>query len=191
MYPPDVFRGTLVRLLGILGQLGVRCHLTGGVASVAYGEPRMTQDIDLVVDNVALSGVLPVFLEAVAGAGFFIDEAAVRRAVAERSMFQLFDEAEALKVDAYLRELIPGELDRSVLVEVFEGVRIPCVSRVDAAASKLVWASLGSHKSRRDLRRMHGVMPVADRLELGRLAGTLGHVALLGEVLAEPDEISG
>lgn len=38
---------------------------------------------------------------------------------------------------------------------------------------------------------MHGVMPVADRLELGRLAGTLGHVALLGEVLAEPDEISG
>ncbi len=151
----------------------------------------MTQDIDLVVDNVALSGVLPVFLEAVAGAGFFIDEAAVRRAVAERSMFQLFDEAEALKVDAYLRELIPGELDHSVLVEVFEGVRIPCVSRVDAAASKLVRASLGSHRSRRDLRWMHAVMPVADRLELGRLAGTLGQLALLGEVLAEPDEISG
>lgn len=151
----------------------------------------MTQDIDLVVDNAALGRVLPAFVEAVGATGFFMDEAAVPRAVADRSMFQLFDEAEALKVDVYPRELIPGELDRSVMVEVFEGVRIPCVSRVDAAASKLVWASLGSHKSRRDLRRMHGPMSVADRVELDRLAHSLGHAVLLEEILAEADEISG
>lgn len=151
----------------------------------------MTQDIDLVVDNAALGRALPAFVEAVGAADFFVDATAVRAAVADRAMFQLFDEAEALKVDVYPRELIPGELDRSVMVEVFEGVRIPCVSRVDAAASKLVWASLGSQKSRRDLRRMHGAMAVADRLELDRLAGALGHAALLGEILAEPDEISG
>jgi hypothetical protein len=28
-----------------------RYHLTGGIASVAYGEPRMTQDVDLVLDR--------------------------------------------------------------------------------------------------------------------------------------------
>jgi hypothetical protein len=47
VYPPEIFRGTLVRLLDVLGRLGVRCHVTGGVTSVAYGEPRMTQGIDL------------------------------------------------------------------------------------------------------------------------------------------------
>lgn len=110
MYPPDVFRSTLVRLLEVLQRLDVRCHLTGGITSVAYGEPRMTQDIDLVVDN---------------------------------------------------------------------------------AASKLVWASFGSHKSRRDLRRMVVGMSEAEHVEFGRLAGALGHASLLGEILGEPDEISG
>jgi len=191
VYPPDVFRGTLVRLLDVFERLGVRCHLTGGVVSVAYGEPRMTQDIDLVVDNAALARCLPVFLEAVAAAGFLFDSNAVRSAVAEQGAFQLFDEAEALKVDVYPRELIPGELDRSVLLEVFEGMSIPCVSRADAAASKLVWAALGSHKSRRDLRRMHHAMGEADRREVRRLAEALGHADLLGEILTEADEISG
>jgi hypothetical protein len=191
VYPPDVFRNTLVRLLDVLERLRVRCHVTGGVTSVAYGEPRMTQDIDLVVDNAALGRVLPAFVAAVGEAGFFLDAAAVRTGVDDHSMFQLFDEAEALKVDVYPRELIPGELDRSVMIEVFEGMKIPCVARVDAAASKLVWASLGSHKSRRDLRRMIVGMSEPERLEFGRLADTLGHATLLGEILAEPDEISG
>ncbi len=191
MYPPEIFRGTLVRLLDVLGRLGVQCHVTGGVTSVAYGEPRMTQDIDLVVDNAAISRCLPAFMEAVSGAGFLFDSDAVRSAVAEHGAFQLFDEAEALKVDVYPRELIPGELGRSVMLEVFEGVSIPCVSRADAAASKLVWAALGSHKSRRDLRRMHHAMGEADCREVRRLAEALGHAELLGEILTEADEISG
>lgn len=191
MYPADVFRDTLLRVLEVLRRMGVRCHVTGGVTSVAYGEPRMTQDIDLVVDNDALSRTLPAFVTALESAGFFLDAEAARKAVAERSMFQLFDEAEALKIDVYPRELIPGELDRSVMLEVFEGVKIPVVSRPDAAASKLVWSSMGSHKSRRDLRRMHRLMPEAEREELRRLAAELRQGALLVEILSEADEISG
>lgn len=89
----------------------------------------------------------------------------------------------------YPPDIFRGTLVR--LLEAFEGLQIPCVSRVDAAASKLVWASLGSHKSRRDLRRMHGFLLQEDRLELGRLARMLGHTNLLAEILTEPDEISG
>ncbi len=43
MYPPDIFRHTVSRLVAILQRYGVRFHLTGGITSVAYGEPRMTQ----------------------------------------------------------------------------------------------------------------------------------------------------
>jgi hypothetical protein len=44
----------------------VRFHLTGGITSVAWGEPRMTQDIDLVVDNETLAGRLDSFLASLA-----------------------------------------------------------------------------------------------------------------------------
>jgi hypothetical protein len=33
-----------------LNQLGIPYMVTGGVASVIYGEPRFTRDIDLVID---------------------------------------------------------------------------------------------------------------------------------------------
>lgn len=114
-----------MRLLAILVGHGVRFHLTGGITSVAYGEPRMTQGIDIVVDNPALARCLEGFMAAATQAGFLLDAEAVRQAVAERSMFQLFDSAEALKIDLYPREMIPGELDRSARLEVFEGVLIP------------------------------------------------------------------
>ena len=45
----------------IFQQLGVRFHLKGGVTSVLYGEPRMTQDIDIVVDNQVLAEQLETF----------------------------------------------------------------------------------------------------------------------------------
>ena len=191
MYPAEIFRDTLSRLLVILTNHKVRFHLTGGITSVAYGEPRMTQDIDIVVDNRALASTLEAFIAAATQAGFMLDADAVRRAVADRSMFQLFDLAEALKIDIYPREMIPGELDRSALLEIFEGMQIPVVSRPDAAASKLAWAAKGSHKSRRDLRQIVRHMPSSERAELGRLAGLLGLGNLLAEILAEMDEIAG
>lgn len=191
MYPAEIFRDTLSRLLAILSRHAVRFHLTGGITSVAYGEPRMTQDIDVVVDNPALAGCLDAFITGATQAGFLLDAHAVRRAVADRSMFQLFDMTEALKIDVYPREMIPGELDRSTSLEVFEGLFLPVASRPDAAASKLAWASKGSQKSRRDLRQIVRLMPAGDQRELDRLAGLLGLRDLLAEILRETDEISG
>ena len=99
--------------------------------------------------------------------------------------------SEALKIDLYPRELVPGELDRSTLLEIFAGMQLPVASRPDAAASKLAWAAKGSHKSRRDLRQIVRRMTAVDRAELDRLAALLGLGSLLEEVLVEPDEISG
>jgi len=47
MFPVEVFQITLGKAADIFRQLDVRFHLTGGVTSVLYGEPRMTQDIEL------------------------------------------------------------------------------------------------------------------------------------------------
>ena len=81
-------------------------------------------------------------------------------------------------------------MGRSVRLEVFEGVFLPVASRPDAAASKLVWVSKGSHKSRRDLRQLWRRATPDERSLVERLAHGLNLESLLLEVLAEPDEIA-
>lgn len=141
MFPAEVFRETLLKVVAWFDRHKVRYHLTGGLTSVAYGEPRMTQGLDLVIDRVAAATSLEALLADLAGADFLYDEQEIRRAVAQRDMFQLIDQVESLKLDIYARELIPGELDRSVSVEVFDGFLTPIVSRADAAVSKLIWVA--------------------------------------------------
>lgn len=87
--------------------------------------------------------------------------------------------------------MFPGELDRSVSMELFSGLSLLVVSRPDAAASKLAWAAKGSHKSRRDLRHIVRMMPQAESAEFDRLAGHVVLDALLTAILAEADEIAG
>ena len=139
MFPIEVFRVTVMKLVDILRENHIRFHITGGMTSVAYGEPRLTQDVDLVVDNQQLTGKLGDFLSALERTDFYFSPDAVRSAVAERKMFQLLDKAETLKLDVYVRELVPGELDRSVEFEILSGLTLPLVSLPDAAVSKLIW----------------------------------------------------
>jgi hypothetical protein len=189
MYPAETFRETVARLVAILKRFGVRFHLTGGASTIAYGEPRMTQDIDIVVDPQPLAANIVPFLDALEGAGFLVDEETARKAVAEGGMFQILDLGESLKVDLYPREMIPGELERSIPTEVFAGLVLPVVGRTDAALSKLVWISKGSHKSRRDLRQILHRADAGDRAIVARWARERGLETLLQEVLSESDSI--
>ena len=189
MYPAETFRDTVARLVTIFERLGMRFHLTGGASTIAYGEPRMTQDIDLVVDPQTMAANIGPFLEAVRETGFLVDEETAKKAVAEGGMFQLLDLADSLKIDLYPQEMIPGELARSVLTEVFDGLVLPVVSRADAVLSKLVWISKGSHKSRRDLRQILRRADAGDRDLVTRWAAEHGLEALLRDVLAETDSI--
>jgi hypothetical protein len=104
-------------------------------------------------------------------------------------MFQLLEPDEVVKLDIYTRCLIPGELDRSVRAEIFPGMSVPLVARTDAALSKLIWISRGSHRSRRDLRWiLAGANP--EELATVRVAArdmNLGE--LLDQTLDESDEI--
>ncbi len=189
MFPPEVFRGTLLRLADVLTRLSIRFHLTGGVTTLAYGEPRMTQDFDVVIDPRATAMQLSALLADLKEAGFLVDAETARRAVQEASMFQALDLAESLKIDLYPRQMIPGELDRSVTLEVFEGVPLPVASRGDAVLSKLIWISKGSHKSRRDLRQIMRGASEEERAIVDLKASEMGLTALLAEVLAESDTI--
>ena len=188
MFPIETFRTTLGKIIQILHKYKIGFHLTGGITSIAYSEPRMTQDVDMVVDNTAIRTQLDSFLASLRTSDFLFDEAAIRIAVDKKQMFQLLDSVEALKLDIYPRELIPGELGRSNALEVFDGMTIPIASLPDTAVSKLIWISKGSHKSRRDLRHLFRMATPGQQHVIKKLAVDFGLEHLLSEVLSEPDE---
>ncbi|MFN9788388.1 MAG: hypothetical protein ACK54R_01520, partial [Pirellulaceae bacterium] len=49
MFPVEAFQKTILRFVAITEAIGLPFHITGGSISSAYGEPRLTQDIDIVV----------------------------------------------------------------------------------------------------------------------------------------------
>jgi len=188
--PVEGFLPTLTKFTAILERLEIRFHLTGGITAVAYGEPRLTQDVDFVLDPARVAIVEKEFLAALGAEDFYFSEAAARQAIANGKMFQLLDMTEIIKLDLYIRCLVPGELDRSVRVELFPGVVFPIVARTDAALSKLVWIEHGSHRSRRDLRRILAGASQEERSLVNRVAADMGLGVLLGEVIAEDDDVN-
>ena len=189
MFPIETFRTTLGKIIKIFHKYKIRFHLTGGITNIAYSEPRMTQDVDIVVDNKAIMTQLDSFLDSLRASDFIFDAAAIRIAIDKRQMFQLLDSVEALKLDIYPRELIPGELERSNSLELFDGLTVPIASLPDAAISKLIWISKGSHKNRRDLRHLLRISTPGQRQAIEKLAIALGLGDLLSEVVSESDEI--
>jgi hypothetical protein len=188
VFPIEIFQPTLAKLVAVLNRFGIRFHLTGGITAVAYGEPRMTQDIDVVIDYDAALGHRESFLAALSQAGFHLEPATARNALEAKLMFQVLDIDQALKLDLYPELAIPGELDRSVMAEVLPGVTLPIASRGDAALSKLIWAVKGSHKSRRDLRQILRNASHEESALVRRNATTMGLAEALDRILAEPEE---
>lgn len=189
MFDPEAFFPVLRKIARVLDDCETRYHLTGGLVAVYYAEPRLTQDVDLVVDQAQLRSRLDDFIDALQRLDYLVDEKTIRDAVNRGRMFQIFDSRESLKIDLYPRELVPGELDRSTQIDLTEDMAFPIASRPDLIASKLVWISKGSHKSRRDVKIMMR-RATQDEASLAReFAEQLGQLELLDEVLAEPDEI--
>ncbi len=166
--------------------LGRQCkfHLTGGLASSFYGEPRFTQDIDIVI-KIGLSDSLNQLADDLSRK-FIVDRSAIEDAVRRMSIFQALHEVTMIKVDFHVGEAIGGELERSRSEEILAGVVVPMVSVEDALLSKLIWISKGSDKSRHDVKAM--LKRCEKKLDLDYLnqrAALLGVEELLKRLRAE------
>jgi len=171
------------RIASILGGLAIPHHFTGGLACSFYGEPRFTQDVDVVirlsVDDPAASALLERL-----STGYFINHLAIQDAIRRNSIFQALEEETGIKIDFHVGEKIPGELQRTGFKEVAADLTVPLVAKEDAILSKLLWIQLGSGKSRRDVIQM---LKNPDDLDLSRLrleAARLG----LGDKLSRIEE---
>ena len=151
--------------------------LTGSVAMSFYAEPRMTRDIDLVVE---LAPGDEQRLMRLFEPDYYISEEAVRSAIAERRMFNLFDHARLVKIDLVVRkddEFRRHEFGRRRLHSL-GGKELWLVSKEDLILSKLVWASSAeSELQLGDVRKL--LASSADETYLREWSGKLGVEGLL------------
>ena len=117
MFPVESFENTIGKFVAIAEAIGLPFHITGGSISSAYGEPRLTQDIDIVVAPDVARIRIDDLIAQLGCSDFLFTERVLRQAVQSGSLFQLLDKTESLKLDIYPRELIPGELLEEVLSE--------------------------------------------------------------------------
>ncbi len=87
----------LRQLVGVLDRLDVPYMVVGSLASAAYGEPRMTQDIDVVVDLKELQ--VPGLCHAFSSDEFHVSERAALEAVRRKGQFNIIHPTSGNKID--------------------------------------------------------------------------------------------
>jgi Nucleotidyl transferase AbiEii toxin, Type IV TA system len=177
----DDFPETIERILAVLNELGIRFHVTGGIAASFYGDPRYTQDLDIVVDLAPGRPETAQLLASLSRSHLITREVAIQ-AIEEKGLFQAIDNRSMIKIDFHVGEKIPGELSRSTRRQIIPGVFTPLVSKEDSILSKLYWIQQGSHRSRRDVTEMLRRDEDFDPTILKQRAAALGLLGLLDEM---------
>ena len=147
---------------------------TGSMAMAIYATPRMTRDIDIIIQATAedVGTLVDLFKE-----DFYINEESVRLALLSRGIFNIIHNDSLIKVDlivqkddAYRHE----EFSRRKKIEI-GGMMISIVSPEDLVLSKLIRIKqTGSELQFRDVQNMLIALKNIDNLYLERWSKTLG-----------------
>jgi C-terminal processing protease CtpA/Prc len=166
-----------------LSSAGIRYMLTGSFAMNYYAQPRMTRDIDLVVDlSVASIETIMRLFEA----DYYISEESVADAIARRSIFNIIHNDSVIKVDCIVLKDEPyryEEFARRREIDIGDA-RICIVSREDLILSKLFWAR--DSRSEVQLRDVRNLLSAdCDMNYLHSRAEILGVDKLMKEAFAD------
>ena len=159
--------------------------LTGSVAMALYAEPRMTRDLDLVIECPphAVDELIRLLEPAC-----YLDVAVVRRAVESQGIFNIIHRELVIKADFIVRKDDPYrrmEFSRRREEEI-DGFRVWVVAPEDLILSKLVWSKdSGSARQMSDVRILLSSVAGLDDDYLTRWATHLGVTESLVKARAE------
>ncbi|MDA0738857.1 MAG: hypothetical protein O2999_04450 [Nitrospirae bacterium] len=173
----------LQMVTGRLAEANLPYMVTGSIAMNYYAVPRMTRDIDIVVELVEsdIDLAVQIFQQ-----DFYIDQEMVQGAVKNRSMFNVIHNDYLIKVDLIVRkdnEYRRTEFSRKQGIEI-GGHELNIVAPEDLILSKLEWAK-DSHSEMqlRDVRNLLSCVQDLDREYLSRWSTDLGLNDLYKETL--------
>jgi len=180
-----------VELAGILEGLGTRYLIGGSMASIVWGEPRFTRDVDFVV-ALEERHVAPLLAEL--GDRWYADEAAIREGIERRSSFNLIRLKGSVKVDVFVppdEGLHASKWGRARVASltVEEGPKLSITSPEDIVLQKLDWYRLGGAVSEQQWRDVTSLLRIrAGELEdayLDAWASRMGLDDLLARARAD------
>jgi len=161
---------------------GIHYMVTGSVALAVYAVPRMTRDLDLVIDVQLKDAdrLTKLFAQ-----DCYVNREAVRHAARERGMFNIIHNEWILKADFIVRKEEPYrkvEFERRHDIDV-GGVPIAVVSPEDLILSKLCWADKSASELHLgDIREIIRSVKDLDWAYMEEWADKIGVRALLEEV---------
>jgi hypothetical protein len=173
-----------------LDRLGIAYAVVGSYASGAWGEPRMTRDIDFVIRLAA--DQVDSLCAAFPDVSFYVSRSAAAEAVERRSQFNVIHPASGNKIDFMV--LGTGDWPDSQLVRRTKVTFQPGATGYVAAPDDVILGKLiyyrdgGSEKHLRDIR---GILKISgdflDRDYLARSAVQLGVADIWHAILGERD----
>jgi hypothetical protein len=147
---------------------GVDYRVVGSMASMLYGEPRFTNDVDIVAQLQIAD--LPALCVAFPSPEYYLSETAAQDAIIKRFQFNILHPSSGLKVDV----IIPpdNEFSRSAAQRIRRfanvGDKSVCfASPEDVLLNKLIYFQLSGGVSDKHLRDIAGMMKLL-RQELDR-----------------------
>jgi hypothetical protein len=175
----------------ILGELGISYAVGGAIAASVHGEPRATEDLDIIAD------VTPKDVDRLITRlepDFYVPTDAVRDAVSRQTSFSVIHRPSVRKVDVFVAGTAPmnrSELCRATDVTISANPsRNLCVATAeDILLQKLLRFEKGGRVSDRQWRDILGILKVQanhlDRAYVEHWAGDLGVDVLLARALKE------
>lgn len=145
-----------------LESAGMPYMITGSIAANFYTTPRMTRDIDIVIE-IGENNIEVLF--SLFSDDFYIDKDSIRNAICNKQIFNIIHKEGVVKIDFIIRKdkkysKIEFSRKRSI---VFEELKINVTSPEDLILSKLFWAKdTLSEMQIRDVRNLMKTVPDLD-----------------------------
>ncbi len=142
----------LGRIIPLLDRADVKHMIAGSFASTYHGEPRTTQDIDIVIDG--SRSAIEDFVCSLDPDCYYCDLDTARDAHARHGQFNLVDMRSGWKIDFILRKkraFSITEFDRRITANLL-GCDVFVATAEDTIIAKLDWAKeTGSERQYRDV----------------------------------------
>jgi hypothetical protein len=183
----DELRAFFTYAIGVLERLDISYMVVGGYAATVYGEPRMTVDVDIVVDM--RWEHVSAFVAAFPSPDCYVSEESVRDSLARRYPFNVIETDTAAKIDVVP---LPNDVftrmafGRRQRIEYVEGHSATFITPEDVIVAKLLaHKNTGSDKHLRDAQGVLTVRWGDLNLELIQRACRASEVSDAFEVILE------
>ena len=177
-------------LVESLEDLGIPYAIGGSVASIGYGEPRATMDIDVVIRLGA--DALAALIARFPPDEFYVDAEAAAAAVSSGTQFNVIHPSSGFKIDIFVEgdEIETAQIDRRRRLPVLPGLTATFSPPEELILKKLQYFQMGgSDKHLRDVAAMLRISPdQIDLTRVRRLAADKGLLELWDDVQARASQ---